>query len=326
MGTIMFRVSSKLDLIKTKVKGWSKINFEDIFVTKKNGSLSHLQAKLVKGNTLLDIQHKEEKCRGEWKQLLGWEEIFWKQRLRVQWLREGDKYSTFLHRSATNHKRRNIIDTLQNERGETCYDKLLLRGLATNSFKSSFTSIGTDMSKYHDQLLQIIPGVATDEANQHLLERVLDDEVRVVVLSMNAYKSPGPDGFPPAFYQEFWDIVGVDVSRVTRDFFKIGKMLRQHIKTFIVLIPKHCTLAKINDYRPISLCTTFYKILSKVLVNMIKNILDKLISTNQKGFFMGRKILDIAISTHEIINSMEKSRNVRMALKLDISKSYDNVN
>ena len=39
----------------------------------------------------------------------------------------------------------------------------------------------------------------------------------------------------------------------------------------------------------------------------------------------GRPILDPAITTHEIIHSIEKSKIIGMALKLDISKAYDKV-
>lgn len=39
----------------------------------------------------------------------------------------------------------------------------------------------------------------------------------------------------------------------------------------------------------------------------------------QKGFFTSHKILDVAISTHEIIQSMDMSDNVGMVFKLDIS-------
>ena len=80
-----------------------------------------------------------------------------------------------------------------------------------------------------------------------------------------------------------------------------------------------------RDFQPISLCITLYNIFSKVKVNWIKPLLDKIISPTQKGFVLGHQIVDVAISTNEVIHSMENYKSAAMALKLDISKAYDKV-
>ena len=71
------------------------------------------------------------------------------------------------------------------------------------------------------------------------------------------------------------------------------------------------------DFRPISLCSTIYKVFAKVMVNRIKPFLENIIGTPIKGFVLGRQILDAVITTHEIIHSI--------AFKLDISKVHDKV-
>ena len=52
-------------------------------------------------------------------------------------------------------------------------------------------------------------------------------------------------------------------------------------KTYIALIPKKINSCKICDCRPISLVTSLYKIISKVLVSWLKNVLDSTISKTQ---------------------------------------------
>ena len=146
-----------------------------------------------------------------------------------------------------------------------------------------------------------------------------------VVFSMKAYKAPGLDRFPPAFFQHFWEVVKSELVWATRDFFKIGKMLKRINKTFISLVPKTSTPMILLDFRPTSLYKIVYKIFAKVLVNRIKPFLEKIIGTPQKGFVLGRQILDAVITTHEIIHSMEKNKRPRMTFKLDISKAYDKV-
>lgn len=62
------------------------------------------------------------------------------------------------------------------------------------------------------------------------------------------------------------------------------------------------------------------------MVNKIKKKLVNFIGNLQKGFVPGWQILDVVITTHEIIHSMEKIRRPDMVLQLNISKAYDRVN
>lgn len=117
-----------------------------------------------------------------------------------------------------------------------------------------------------------------------------------------------------------------DLIKATRDFICTRNLLKKLNNTFIVLVPKVPDPKFITDYCPISLCNSVYKIFSKVVVDRMKPLLDRCISPSHKGFVLGRQILDVIITSHEVIHSMEKSRNPGMAFKLDISKAYDKVN
>ena len=58
--------------------------------------------------------------------------------------------------------------------------------------------------------------------------------------------------------------------------------------SFITLIPKKCNAINIKDFCPISLVSSVYKLLSKVLANRLRVVLDKLISETQNAF-VGRR-------------------------------------
>ena len=47
--------------------------------------------------------------------------------------------------------------------------------------------------------------------------------------------------------------------------------------SFLTLIPKKCNVVSIKDFRPISLVGSVYKLLSKVLANRLRVVLDNLI-------------------------------------------------
>lgn len=77
-----------------------------------------------------------------------------------------------------------------------------------------------------------------------------------------------------------------------------------------------------KDCCPIALCNVQYKLLAKVLVNRLKNILHKCISDNQSAFVHGRTVLDNAINAIEVVHHMKiskRSRDKNVALKLGIS-------
>jgi hypothetical protein len=78
--------------------------------------------------------------------------------------------------------------------------------------------------------------------------------------------------------------------------------------------------------RHIALCNVLYKVVAKVLANRLKEVLDKCISDNQSRFVLGRSILDNAMAAIEIVHFMKsktRGKQGEVALKLDISKTYD---
>lgn len=63
-------------------------------------------------------------------------------------------------------------------------------------------------------------------------------------------------------------------------------------KTLIVLIPKIQDSETLGNYRPISLCNTVYKIITKLIVTRIRSHLDNIISPYQIAFILRRRGTD----------------------------------
>ena len=82
------------------------------------------------------------------------------------------------------------------------------------------------------------------------------------------------------------------------------------------------------DYCPISLCNVLYKLFSKVLANRLKKLLPKIITEHQYAFVKDRLITDnilIAFETLHCMKNYESGSLSYVALKLDLSKTYDQV-
>jgi len=103
---------------------------------------------------------------------------------------------------------------------------------------------------------------------------------------MDKYKTPCPDGFGAAFFQDFWHIIAPDVCHAIKSFFHDGKMLKQINHALIALIPKIACPTSTTHFRPISLCNTMYKIIAKILVSRMRPILDKIIDPVQVHLYL----------------------------------------
>ena len=96
----------------------------------------------------------------------------------------------------------------------------------------------------------------------------------------------------------------------------------------VVLIPKKQSPSTAKDFRSISLCNVVYIIISKVLVNRLKNFLPKIINESQSAFVSGRMIFDNIIVAHKTIHAIHTKRKRKtsfLAVKLDMSKAYDRI-
>ncbi|XP_035831953.1 uncharacterized protein LOC118480996 [Helianthus annuus] len=96
--------------------------------------------------------------------------------------------------------------------------------------------------------------------------------------------------------------------------------------SFIALIPKIKDPLGLKDYRPISLVGIINKVISKVLANRLKRVLNSIISHSQSAFIGGRFILDGPLIINEIHNWAKKVKKKVFFLKIDFEKAYDNVN
>ncbi|XP_057873532.2 uncharacterized protein LOC131079567 [Cryptomeria japonica] len=191
----------KLKLISREVKGWNRTTFGDIFKRKKDlgARLEHLQNIMAISNPPDPILKEEEDCCKSWKDTLSRKEVYWKQRSKIQWLKEGDKNYAFFHRSASIHKKRNYIKSIKDETGQEISKDSLLGQSVVDFFTRLYADGGRD-SPLQDCLVSKLPMAINEDGNRQLLAPISTDDVHRVVFAMGAYKAPGSDGFPPAFF------------------------------------------------------------------------------------------------------------------------------
>jgi hypothetical protein len=80
------------------------------------------------------------------------------------------------------------------------------------------------------------------------------------------------------FYKSYWPTVKSNAIALVQSFLRGDFMLREFNHTHIALIPKVDNPSSVNYFRPISLTNFNYKIISKILVNILKPLLHTIIS------------------------------------------------
>ncbi|XP_011627897.1 uncharacterized protein LOC105421599 [Amborella trichopoda] len=138
-------------------------------------------------------------------------------------------------------------------------------------------------------------------------------------------KAFGPDGFPLFFFHIFWNLVCTEVLGKVLDFLRTGEIFRGVNSSFIALIPKNSIIASLRDIRPISLLSSLYKIIDKMLAERLKVVLPDIIFCPQSAFIKDRLITDSVLVTQECIHSRILSHEAGVVIKLDLEKAYDRV-
>jgi hypothetical protein len=145
-------------------------------------------------------------------------------------------------------------------------------------------------------------------------------ELEAILKLFKKEKSPGPDGWTVELYLHFFEIMGEYLLALVEETRLSGHISGSINSTFIALIPKTNKPQQFGDFRPISLCNLVYKVISKVIANIIKPILSKFLSEEQLGFLGGRQIQDAIGTTHECIHSIKKNNKKALLFKVGFTK------
>ena len=199
----------------------------------------------------------------------------WKQRSRNNYLKEGDRNTSFFQTKASNGKQWNWIQGLEDENGLWQEGLDEIEHVATQYFSTIFTSSQPGEMK---ELLNAISPLVTDAMNQLLARDFQASKVAQALQLMHPHTALRQDRLPPLFYQKFWSFTGTCVTQATLGFLNHGIVPPNYNDTQIVLIPKVQNPRKITEYTPINLCNVAYKIASKAVADRLNNVLSIIVS------------------------------------------------
>lgn len=193
-------------------------------------------------------------------------------------------------------------------------------------FVDHFTDIYTDNEEEHWMISNLNWRKISNQSSSMLVKPFNEHEVFTCLKMMGNDKTLGPDGFTMEFFKKVWNIFKADIMNLFQDFFPKRIINKSLNATYIALIPKKQSPQMVTNYRPISLTSSVYKILAKVLAGRLKYTLPETISQNQYAFVKGMQIIDPILIANEIADYWRYSKQKDFIIKLDVEKAFDKLN
>ncbi|KAJ9536532.1 hypothetical protein OSB04_un000284 [Centaurea solstitialis] len=252
------------------------------------------------------------------------EDAFFRQRAKVNWLRDGDHNTKFFHNVVKERKSRNFIRSIADANGRFVHDE----------------DVGTLFVEHFRNFLGIIDPLVDPTLpngffqttldfsdSLYMIRPITDEEIKWAMFHIGNDKAPGSDGFTSKFFKSAWSVVGSDVQVAIHNFFYSGRLTKELNHTLLCFIPKVPNATRVTDFRPISCCNVLYKVISKIIAERMKPFLSHLIGSDQSAFIPGRRISGNILMAHELVAGYQRDiGRPRCAFKIDLRKAYDTVN
>ncbi|KAK8678976.1 hypothetical protein V6N13_144451 [Hibiscus sabdariffa] len=141
-------------------------------VQAKQIELSNVQ-KLVLATLSADLIASEKKVAGELIELSKAEEKFFKQKSRIQFIKDGDQNSAYFFRKLKVHHKANTIHSLQDRNGVRLDTFEAISGEFIQFFSESLRAVDSNVEVLPDDLLrEILDTVLSIEMQNHLVAHV----------------------------------------------------------------------------------------------------------------------------------------------------------
>ncbi len=106
---------------------------------------------------------------------------------------------------------------------------------------------------------------------------------------------------------------------------RMGEVQNRMVEGVITLVFKKENKLDLENYRPISLLNSDYKILTKVLTNRMKRVIRDIIQTTQSYSEPGSDIADTIGTIRDVIEYMKRDGKGAIVLWIDWNKAFDRV-
>ncbi|CAI9106079.1 OLC1v1005137C1 [Oldenlandia corymbosa var. corymbosa] len=147
-------------------------------------------------------------------------EDFWKQRMRLKWLKEGDIISAFFHATLAEKNVKLGIQKIQSVDGRTLTELRDIEAEAVSFFHTLLTEelAPTSQAEKQEKFLHLLHDELDLLDKEMLNAAVTMEELRAAVFNLGEDSSPRVDGFGGTFYRAFWHVIAEDLLCACAEF------------------------------------------------------------------------------------------------------------
>nr|XP_043625440.1 uncharacterized protein LOC122596860 [Erigeron canadensis] len=171
------------------------------------------------------------------------------QKVKVQWLKEGDRNTAYFHSILKARRNKSKVEVICDDMG----NKYEGEEVADQFFKH-FEKFLEKVVSVEPLMEGIFKNVLSNEEANAMVRNVTDEEIKEALFDIDSNKAAGPNGFTSGFFKKAWNVIGKDVCDGIKEIFLNGKLLGDLNATLIALIPKIATPNRVSDFRPIACC------------------------------------------------------------------------
>ena len=152
------------------------------------------------------------------------------------------------------------------------------------------------------------------------------NELKTSLMAKADKSSAGVCSFSALFVKTFWDDLKYPFYNSYLHDLKVTSLSGYARTGLISLLPKPGKDPKnVENLRPITLLSIFYKIISGGYANRLKTVLGSLINEDQKAYITGRYIGEVTKSILECMRDIENMEKEATIMLIDFSKAFDTI-
>lgn len=285
------------------------------------------ELELIQSNYSHKIQLQKDTLTNDLHSLVHEQNLGLQIRSRARWIEEGEKSTKYFYSLEKQHITTNNIKLLKKDDGSYTKSESEILEEQHHYYEKLYKKDDITENCIKNYLKNTKITHTLNENEKNTLEgEITEYECKEAINAMKLNKSPGSDGISVEFYKAFWEDIKFILIESLNSAYHLEKMSTTQRRGILSLLYKKNDKTLLTNWRPISLLNTDYKILTHVLANRLKKVLNKLINADQTGYLKGRNIGQNIRLIQDVIDYCENNETEGAIVFLDFQKAFDTVN